>query len=454
MNNSLFAASAADLTIDRIRALAARPDQVESLTLEYKSEYSSSLVQTIAAMANTYGGMILVGINDKVGPGVERVVGVDAQPTIDQIVSGCSTILDPPWEPAFFNVPLDDGSGRSVVVVRVDADVAPRPVLIKLKAPIRLSGRNATADRNRILQLVREEPSARVLPMGQNVMSPNLDRDNEGKATADFILRTGINLPMGEAGAWRPLSERAVAAFAQALDDSAFPQALRNLGNGAIDYVTGFRRLGHNKARKARLVWQATTGQPTDKTHLVEAIVSIDLPEPYASAAISPVASVTIDIIARVCQYAEGRGKQGWTHRYPVPDLAVLFDGLLESAVDPKVVAEIARIADIDTALVARPRELHLVADRHIKELLSSHGLQEIPGVGRRRLPRQAGPEPAQLHRPPGAGRQLAPPARPRRRPDRHGEPGRELPGHRPDAGVARRTPRSWSPATGPRLTS
>ncbi|MEW5631191.1 ATP-binding protein [Streptomyces hydrogenans] len=380
MNNSLFAASAADLTIERIRALAARLDQVESLTLEYKSEYSSNLVQTIAAMANTYGGMILVGINDKVEQDVERIVGVDAQATIDQIVSGCSTMLDPPWEPAFFNVPLDDGSGRSVVVVRVDADVAPRPVLVKLKAPIRLSGRNATADRNRLLQLAREEPSARVLPMGQNVMSPNLERDNEGKATADFILRTGINLPMGQAGAWRPLSERTVDAFAQALNDSAFPPALRNLGNGAIDYDTGFRRLGHNRARKARLVWQAT-GWPADKTHLVEAIVSVDLPEPYG-AATSAVASVTIDVIARVCQYAEGRGKAGWKHRYPVPDLAVLFDGLLKTAVDPKVVAEIARIADIDTALVAQPRELHLVADRQVKELLASHELEEIPEAG------------------------------------------------------------------------
>ncbi|MFG6295258.1 AlbA family DNA-binding domain-containing protein, partial [Streptomyces rochei] len=83
MNNSLFAASAADLTIERIRALASRLDQVESLTLEYKSEYSSGLVQTIAAMANTYGGVILVGINDKVEPGIERIVGVHAQPTID-----------------------------------------------------------------------------------------------------------------------------------------------------------------------------------------------------------------------------------------------------------------------------------------------------------------------------------------------------------------------------------
>ncbi|MEU4180980.1 ATP-binding protein [Streptomyces sp. NPDC026589] len=232
MNNSLFAASAADLTIERIRALATRLDQVESLTLEYKSEYSASLVTTIAAMANTYGGMILVGINDRVEPGVERVVGVDGQATIDQIVSGCSTMLDPPWEPTFFNVPFGDGSGRSVVVVRVDANVAPRPVLIKVKAPIRLSGRNATADRARLLQLAREEPSATVLPTGQNVMSPNLDRDGEGKATADFILRTGINLPMGEAAAWRPLSEKTVAALAQALNGSALPPVLHTSETG------------------------------------------------------------------------------------------------------------------------------------------------------------------------------------------------------------------------------
>ncbi|MGW0467623.1 AlbA family DNA-binding domain-containing protein [Streptomyces sp. NPDC003027] len=125
MTDSLFAASAADLTIERIRALAARPDQVESLTLESKRAYSFGLVKTIAAMANTYGGMILVGINDKAEPGVERVVGVDAQETIDKIASTCSEKLDPPWEPTFFTVPFDDDSGRSVVVIRVDPTSPP-----------------------------------------------------------------------------------------------------------------------------------------------------------------------------------------------------------------------------------------------------------------------------------------------------------------------------------------
>ncbi|MEU9759851.1 ATP-binding protein [Streptomyces sp. NPDC047987] len=140
MTNSLFAASAADLTIERIRALAARSDQVESLTLEFKREYSYGLVKTIAAMVNTYGGTILVGINDKAEPGTERVVGVDAQKTIDQIASTCSEKLDPPWEPTFFTVPFDDNSGRSVVVVRVNPNAAPRPLLIDLNTAITVMG--------------------------------------------------------------------------------------------------------------------------------------------------------------------------------------------------------------------------------------------------------------------------------------------------------------------------
>ncbi|MFF7415305.1 AlbA family DNA-binding domain-containing protein [Streptomyces lydicus] len=382
MTTSLFAAAAADLTIERIRALTARPEQVESLTLEFKREYSKSLVTTIAAMANTYGGMILVGINDKVEPGTERVVGVDAQDTIDKIASGCREKFDPPWEPAFIPVPFDDGTGRSVVVVRVDANVAPRPLLIDLKAPVRLSGQNSTADRDRLLKLAREEPSAGVLPMGQNVMSPNLDRDTKGNPTADFILRTGINLPVGEAGAWRPLSERSVAALAQALNNSAFPAALQTLGHSSYSASTGFRQHGYNRSRTARLVYRALSTSAVP--HPVEAVVTVALPEVYGSST-AATATITIDVISRVRRYAEtldSVGRPGEEYRYPVPNLLDLLEGMLKTTADPKVVAEIARVTDIDPALAAQPRELHLVADRHVKDLLHSDGLQEIPDAG------------------------------------------------------------------------
>jgi hypothetical protein len=217
MVTPLFAASMADLTIERIRALAARADQVESQTLEFKREYSSSLLKSIAAMANTYGGMILVGVNDRAANGEDRVVGVDAQSALDQIVSGCYEKFDPPWEPKFITVPLDDGSGRSVIVIKVDPNAAPRPLLMDMKAPIRLSGRNASADRDRLLALAREDRLAEAVPMGQHVMSPQIPQDNDGSATADFVLRTGINVPIGEAAAWRPLSERTLATLTKAL---------------------------------------------------------------------------------------------------------------------------------------------------------------------------------------------------------------------------------------------
>ncbi|WP_159042504.1 helix-turn-helix domain-containing protein [Streptomyces sp. IGB124] len=379
MTNSLFTAPAADLTIERIRTFAARPDQVESLTLEFKREYSISLVKTIAAMANTYGGTILVGINDKVEPGVERVVGVDAQATIDKIASTCSEKFDPPWEPTFITVPFDDDSGRSVVVVRVDPNTAPRPLLMDMKAPIRLSGQNSTADRERLLRLAREEPSAGVLPTGQHVMTPRLGQAEGGEYTEDFILRSGINLPMGEAGVWRPLSERSVLSLAKALNDSAFPSALQTLGQGSFDQFVGFRPLGHNRSRTARLVFQAISRAPVPNP--VEAVVTVDLPEVYGSVSTALTANVTIDVIARVRRYADSI-ESGLEYRYPVPNLADLLDGLLRTAVDPEVVTEIARITDIDTTLVAQPRELYLVADRQVKELLHPDGLTEIPDAG------------------------------------------------------------------------
>ncbi|MEW1640213.1 hypothetical protein AB0469_39935 [Streptomyces sp. NPDC093801] len=39
-------------------------------------------------------------------------------------------------------------------------------------------------------------------------------------------------------------------------------------------------------------------------------------------------------------------------------------------------------MTDIDTALVAQPRELHLIADQPVVDLLPSADLQEIPGAG------------------------------------------------------------------------
>lgn len=150
---SLFACSPADVTLERVRELVGQ-DLPESLTLEYKEKYSPSVVKSVAAMANSYGGLILVGVTDQPGPG--RLAGVPEQALV-QIVNACHEQLEPPWQPEIVPVPLTaEAGGRYILVMRIDAARAPRPLLISGAAPVRLQGRNATADRSRLAQLFSE----------------------------------------------------------------------------------------------------------------------------------------------------------------------------------------------------------------------------------------------------------------------------------------------------------
>ncbi|MBA9050892.1 AlbA family DNA-binding domain-containing protein [Streptomyces murinus] len=127
--------------------------QPESLTLEYKENYAAKIPDSVAAMANSYGGLIMVGVTER---NIEdRIVGVP-EDTIVKIVSGCHQKLEPPWEPEIVPVPLPETDGLMVLVVRVDPAKAPRPLLIQGAAPIRLHGRNAVADRSRLAHLLTE----------------------------------------------------------------------------------------------------------------------------------------------------------------------------------------------------------------------------------------------------------------------------------------------------------
>jgi hypothetical protein len=60
--------------------------------------------------------------------------GVDGG-TADKIVNGCFDSLEPPMDPEIIELSLPGKVGRSVIVVRVHADRAPRPVLMAGSAP-------------------------------------------------------------------------------------------------------------------------------------------------------------------------------------------------------------------------------------------------------------------------------------------------------------------------------
>jgi hypothetical protein len=79
----------------------------------------------------------------------------------------------------------------------VDPTRAPRPILLEGKAPIRLQGRKAPADRGRLAALFAE--AAQWTPRARRFLPrPELQREH-GRPDPNFILRSGVQLPVDEA---------------------------------------------------------------------------------------------------------------------------------------------------------------------------------------------------------------------------------------------------------------
>ncbi len=112
-------------------------------------------------------------------------------------------------------------------------------------APIRLQGRNATADRARLGQLFSESPTA-LHTRSRSLNAPDLPTDGNGAPAADFVIRTGAILPVDQAATWRPLSERAVGLLAEALNNSPLQARLvRWCTDMGITGYTPFGRSGY-----------------------------------------------------------------------------------------------------------------------------------------------------------------------------------------------------------------
>jgi len=378
---SLFATPAADITLDKIRELVSQTPS-ESLTIEYKEQFSSSLVKTVAAMANSYGGLILVGIKDQ--GGANRTVGVPSA-TATQIVNACHESLEPPWQPEIIQVPLPDSDDACIVIARVDAAKAPRPLLLQGTAPVRLHGRNAIADRARLVQLVTE--AAPVLqPFGQHVAPPRLPDPQKlsgwpDPLPADFVLRSGLVLPLDERVKWKPLSEALLSALAAALNKSPIFTVLgywcHQCGTQGFN---PFDRRGYNRSRHARLTSQAVSTN-AEVPHPVEAVFEVHLPDRYGAPTSSM--TVTLDLLLRHRLFLAANGWPAPTRwRLQLHDLYVSLDGVIAALIDQAVVATLADLAGIDPVVVAQPFTLDFYAGPPAGELLESSGLRLLPDAG------------------------------------------------------------------------
>lgn len=121
----------------------------ESVNIEYKREVprkSENYIKSVIAFANTAGGRIIIGVDDK----THEVVGVDKDGVFKIIDNITNTISDMCYPQIFPNIGVNTVDGKSVIVIEIYPG-ANRPYYIKSLGKeagtyIRVSGTSRPAD--------------------------------------------------------------------------------------------------------------------------------------------------------------------------------------------------------------------------------------------------------------------------------------------------------------------
>jgi Predicted transcriptional regulator containing an HTH domain and an uncharacterized domain shared with the mammalian protein Schlafen len=200
----------------------------ESFTVDYKRKGTDKILEAVAAMANTYGGLVLVGVaqdpthGELPGP----VVGVDPGRKTE-LVNQMGSQYDPPWSPEVIDVPIGEDD-KVVLVIRIDAALAPRPIVLGGRVQVRLDGRDIPANRQLIQALLDENR----LPETANVVSlrrgPKDHRHpiRRNVDDPDVAARVITSVPLWPVRARPRLGPKAVETIINALDESSMRQSL------------------------------------------------------------------------------------------------------------------------------------------------------------------------------------------------------------------------------------
>jgi hypothetical protein len=376
---SLLYCAQADVTIERIRNLIAVTG-TEPVTVDFKESATPRIADCAAAMANTYGGLIFVGVTDK-----ERdLVGVPRE-MIGQVSGQFSDLLDPPgWQPDMFEVPLGGESlDRYVIVIRVNRDEAPRPVFVRVTArftnekhvhymaPVRIPGGTRQATRDELEALFAELPPGQGPDLEWDFNAPHLPtgRDGSRDNEVDLLMLSGLRTRVGAAAWGRPISQRAVEKLAAALNQSPLARFLSSLtGRDSNDLVL-FRYEGLNRSNVATLAWRVV-GDPNP----LEMRVQIEVPGHYGRSHVGSL-EFTLTITSRLTAWLmSGRASQllppGPRRRLEVPEWAGLLDTLAATLTSPEVTSPLADIAGIEPIEIRQPGVLHVVSGPPMPELL------------------------------------------------------------------------------------
>lgn len=124
----------------------------ENEHIEFKEKYSSRVIESLVAFANTAGGRVLIGVNDR-----GRVVGLpDADQVVESVLSACREAVSPPLTPMVVIVKLPEGM---LVVAQIEATGRMHTKSGAVLVRHGRQTRRASAEEIRLLTL-RETPEA------------------------------------------------------------------------------------------------------------------------------------------------------------------------------------------------------------------------------------------------------------------------------------------------------
>ena len=143
--------------LDRIQQIVTQND-LERGRIEYKRQLDDGrkTLEAITALANTFGGVVLVGV-DEDKQGLDRLTGI---PAIERtkLVSWCWSRLTPPFSPEIIPISLGHDD-LYVLVVVININYVRRPVMINKgnKVLVRLEDQNQEPDWYRLRDLFNEQ---------------------------------------------------------------------------------------------------------------------------------------------------------------------------------------------------------------------------------------------------------------------------------------------------------
>ena len=350
----------------------------EGLSLEYKEKYSTGVVETIAAFANTHGGLIIVGIKDEIVP--DRVIGV-TDTELTKISNACSDLLDPPFTPEIISLRLPELDSKFLLLIRIYPEKSTRPVAIRGKIWVRLNGNNDGADSYRLRELYGEGAPPSV---ARNLTIPAPNVPNE-TPPIDLFIRAGIVIPVDLNSSGRPLSETKVKELIEFLNASPISAKLTSyFSQLGINNLNAFRKEGFNRARNVRLSSQGIYLDNGVHRFPVEVVVTLN----STADGVMPVQSmqVTLDFILRQSALFISRDSTqfppGTIFPISIADLYEDVIALMETIVDTKFKEIVAELGGVEGHQVPRPMSLWVYFPNGVTQTLKTDSLREIPGSG------------------------------------------------------------------------